>query len=290
MIDEKDLAARLKLIEELAKKDGSEEIKLAVVAAQKYRDEFKAAQTQNNTTNAERAAKDLVALSGIISELARTRNPPQAQFASQKSRWWPYIGMGVLFVVFFGLAAFVTIYIWKSGAGILLTINGTRPLLVIAAILSTITFGGTLIVAPLFSSEGTFDERFRRAREIFLVFSGVFGTVIGFYFGANDSQEEKLIVSAMLEDDTVVAYATGGVPPYSINLTYGPQKLTKAAKTGNGWKSFKLDKETDNIIPLTVSATDSNGLHGKQVLTFSSDVLKDLGWKLPKMSEGTADR
>lgn len=284
----KDLGARAKLIEELAKQDGSEEMQGAAEAAREYLKEFDNAQAQNNTQNAERAAQDIVRLSGIISELAKIRKPSQPQSKLQK--FWPVIGMVLLGLVFFGLAVFVGVYIWRSGIGVLSTIDGTRPLLVIAAILSTITFGGALIVAPLFSSEGTFDERFRRAREIFLVFSGVFGTVIGFYFGANDSQEARLHVSAMLEDDTVVTYASGGVPPYSINLTYGPGKKTKAAKTGNGWSSFQLDKETDNILPLTISATDSSGLHGEQALILDGNELKDLGWKLPKTPQPPASQ
>jgi hypothetical protein len=53
----------------------------------------------------------------------------------------------------------------------------------------------------------------RIAREIFLVFSGIFGTVMGFYFGAGDSKGPQVNVAATLEDATVVAYATGGTLP-----------------------------------------------------------------------------
>ena len=50
-------------------------------------------------------------------------------------------------------------------------------------------FGGALLFGALFSSEGgqELTDRFRHAREIFLVFSGIFGTVVGFYFGAGDT-------------------------------------------------------------------------------------------------------
>lgn len=61
--------------------------------------------------------------------------------------------------------------------------DGTRLLLVFALIISTLTFGGALILGSLFSEE-PLEIRFRHAREIFLVFSGIFATLTGFYFGS----------------------------------------------------------------------------------------------------------
>ena len=47
-----------------------------------------------------------------------------------------------------------------------------RPILTVAAIIATLAYGGGLIFSALYSNEGKFEERFRMAREIFLVFSG----------------------------------------------------------------------------------------------------------------------
>ena len=169
-----ELEIRVKVIEEIAQKDSSQEILNAATRARAELKSFVAAQQAQKTSEAERIAQEIVGLQKSVSQLAAQRSQPQRQTKLQKL--WPYVGMGVLGLVFIGLAAFVAYYVWRAGAGTLSTIEGTRPLLVIAAILSTITFGGALIVAPLFSSVGTFDERFRRAREIFLVFSGIFVT------------------------------------------------------------------------------------------------------------------
>jgi hypothetical protein len=189
--------------------------------------------------------------------------------------------MGVLALVFSGLIAFVVYYVSGVGVTRLATIEGTRPLLVIAAIISTITFGGALLLGSLFSSEGSFEERFRRAREIFLVFSGIFGTVLGFYFGAGESKGPQLSIAGILEDTAVIAYAIGGTPPYKVTVTYGPQKRTKTEDTQTGWARFPFDKRTDNIMPLTVSAADNKGLQGSTTVEVNVEELQKAGWVLP---------
>jgi len=189
--------------------------------------------------------------------------------------------MGVLFLVFFGLLVFLVKYAESVGYAKLATIEATRPLLVVAAIISTIAFGGALLLGSLFSSEGTFEERFRHAREIFLVFSGIFGTVIGFYFGAGESKVAVLGLDGTLQDSTLVTYATGGTPPYKVTVTYGPKGLTKTEDTKTGWAKFEFAKKTDNIVPLKISASDSKSVQGSKSLDLNKDDLKKDGWALP---------
>jgi len=189
--------------------------------------------------------------------------------------------MFVLAIVFGGLAWFIYHYVREVGLARLSTIEGTRPLLVIAAIASTIAFGGALLIGSLFSSEGTYEDRFRHSREVFLVFSGIFGTVLGFYFGAGDSKLPQLGVDATLADTTLVAYAAGGLPPYKITVTYGPKARTKTEEGKLGWVKFPFDKSKDNILPLKLSAFDSKGLQGSLTLDLDKDDLKKSGWALP---------
>lgn len=274
-----ELDLRVKMIEEIGQQDPSREIRNAVTRAQTLLQSFDTAIQAQQTAEAERIAREIVDLAQSVSQLTAQRSQPQLQ--TTLGKWWPYVGMGVLALVFLGLAVFVIYYVSGAGVGTLATIEGTRPLLVIAAIISTITFGGALLVGSLFSSEGSFDERFRRAREIFLVFSGIFGTVLGFYFGAGESKGPQLSIAATLEDTTVIAYATGGNPPYKVTLTYGPQKRTKTEDTKTGWTSVQFDKKIDNIIPLLVSAIDSKGLQGSTTVELSLEELKKAGWVLP---------
>lgn len=190
--------------------------------------------------------------------------------------------MAVLGLVFAVLLWFLFTYANAVGYAKLGTIEGTRPLLTVAAIISTIVFGGALILGSLFSSEGTFQERFRHAREIFLVFSGVFGTVIGFYFGAGDNKDATLGVDATLQEATVVAYATGGTPPYKITITYGPKDAAKTEESKNGWARFSLDKTKDHILPLKVTASDSRSKQGASSVQLLKDDLTKEGWVLPE--------
>jgi hypothetical protein len=97
------------------------------------------------------------------------------------------------------------------------TIESTRLLIVLTLIIAMLGFGGLLISRALFSKEGTqpLQERFRLAREIFLVFSGIFGTIIGFYFGATD--EDKTAIPALeigYANGQVTALVTGGAEPF----------------------------------------------------------------------------
>ena len=274
-----ELELRVKMIEEIGQNDASQEMHNAVTRAQTLLQSFDTAIQTQQTAEADRIAREIIDLAQSVSQLAAQRSQPRPQSRLEKS--WPYVGMGVLALVFIGLAGFIIYYVSDVGVMRLATIEGTRPLLVIAAIISTITFGGALLLGALFSSEGSFDERFRRAREIFLVFSGIFGTVLGFYFGAGESQGPQLSVAGMLEDTTVIAYATGGTPPYKVTVTYAPQQRTKTEDTKTGWASFSFDKKTDNIVPLIVSATDSKGQQGSTTVEVDVAELKKAGWVLP---------
>ena len=188
----------------------------------------------------------------------------------------------MLALVFVALAWFLYSYAAGVGYAKLGTIEGTRPLLVVAAIMSTIAFGGALLFGSLFSSEGTFEERFRHAREIFLVFSGVFGTVLGFYFGAGEGKNASMAVSATRQEATVVAYVSGGTPPYKITATYGPKNTIKSQETKDGWAHLVFDKAVDNIIPLQISATDSKNAQASISVPIEKASLTSEKWTLPE--------
>jgi len=275
--DELDLS--VKLIEELIKVDSSSEIQGAATRARDLLQRFDAAVAAQRTADAETLARELNGLAQSARQLVDQRGQPQS---AKSSGWWPYVGMVVLGAVFVGLALFIARYVDVLGFSALATIEGTRPLLVIAAIVSTIAFGGALVIGSLFASEGSFEERFRRSREIFLVFSGIFGTVIGFYFGAGETKTPQLGLDATLEDATVVAHATNGTPPYTITVTYGPAGKTRKEETKTGWAKFVFDKKTDNVVPTKLSAVDSKNVRGTGELQATKDELKKAGWVLPE--------
>lgn len=182
------------------------------------------------------------------------------------------IGIIILLVAFGGVAYFMGAYIWKVDISELRTIEGSRPILTITAVLATIAFGGGLVFAALFSNEGAFENRFRMAREIFLVFSGVFATVVGFHFGKPDTprsdfsntveQSKQPSKVAVLEtiasekDGKLVFAIKGGTPPFEVT-----GKLDDTAIGAKGasplsidLKGFDLSKE---IGVLTIKLVDA---------------------------------
>jgi hypothetical protein len=258
------LQSKIDLLAEIAKTDTSETVQNAYKSAAADFEKYKQQAAAGNNAEADKLAQNIIQLADSVYQVAQQR----AQ--SKLGKAWPIFGMVVLAIAFLALIGFLFFYIRDVGLNRLATIEGTRPLLVISAIVSTILFGGALLLGSLFSSEGTYEDRFRHAREIFLVFSGIFGTVIGFYFGASDSKGPQLNVSATLEDTTLVANVVGGTPPYKVTVAYG-KGCSKTEESKQGWARFVFDKTLNNLAGAKISAIDSKALQGE----FSLSEIKD---------------
>lgn len=92
------------------------------------------------------------------------------------------------------------------------------------------------------------DARFDKAKEIFSLLIGIFGTIIGFYFGSIKAEEETkgtdMAVAAPLVPDTVAAgqpvsvisNASGGSPPYLYSVGFDPAAAGAGfVKRSQGW-------------------------------------------------------
>lgn len=269
MATKAELEARAAFIAKLAKKDSATFSALSE-EAQKLLAAHETATTANDAAAAEKAAQDLLSLNASATQLA-------GQGATTFQKFWTGVGVGVLLLVVALLFTAVVIYLNELGAERLISIEGTRPLLTITAIVATVVFGGALLLGALFSSEAEFEVRFRHAREIFLVFSGIFGTVVGFYFGAGDDDERRVIVDATVERATVVAYATGGTSPYTISLSYGKDgKSKESIDTADGWAEFTLKPGADLAKPLLVEVADAKRQTGSKDVKLTDAQRKEL--------------
>lgn len=147
-------------------------------------------------------------------------------------------------VVLVGIGIVLWTFVSNALPGSLATINGARPLITLAAIISTVGFGASLVLAALFASDANFETRFRTAREIFLVFSGVFATVVGFHFGAGQTSMEP----PSLPSVNKISYADGkwqvtvdgGTPEYLVEADFDGTK-----KTGKGASPVTVDLGVD---------------------------------------------
>jgi hypothetical protein len=103
---------------------------------------------------------------------------------------WSWFSILFIFTVTLGFFGGIFLFFKGLGPDRYSSIAATRPILVFTLIVAMLGFGGLLIVRALFSTEEgeQLQNRFRLAREVFLVFAGIFGTIIGFYFGAADGE------------------------------------------------------------------------------------------------------
>jgi hypothetical protein len=156
-------------------------------------------------------------------------------------------------VVVGGIAVTLWTFVSNATPGSLSTIDGARPIITLAAIISTVGFGASLVLAALFASDANFETRFRTAREIFLVFSGVFATVVGFHFGAGQSptagQTAPVSISRMsVQGGKLNVFIEGGVPPYVVEAEFDGVRRTAE---GASPVAVELGKEVNATKPIS---------------------------------------
>jgi hypothetical protein len=195
----------------------------------------------------------------------------------------------------------VAVVIWQilaqMGAHAWQTIEGGRAVLLVALTAAFVTFGGALTISPLFddSSNGELaDQRFRRAREVFLLFAGMFSTVVGFYFASAGSSSTPVVLThdwnAKLGELRVSI--VGGKPPYSVDVEAGPEAKPKGIKKlGNigTLPAFTFAKDKEWPTPLTIVATDSANSSARITFSPDSKELEAEGFKPPQKMPMAAD-
>jgi hypothetical protein len=183
----------------------------------------------------------------------------------------------------------VAVTIGKMGASSWQTITGGRAVLLLALTFAFVTFGGALLIAPLFS-EGSIEERFRRSREVFLLFAGMFTTVVGFYFA---SANQPFLGSELLIAETFDSHkgelqvaVAGGKPPYTIEVEYGEKaevkKKAPEVLDTPGTVRFGFLKKTDWPKPMTIKVKDSADSQAARLVVLDKDELIAEGFKEPK--------
>jgi hypothetical protein len=150
-------------------------------------------------------------------------------------------------------------YFWGLGPERYSTIEATRPVLVFTLIVAMLGFGGLMIFKAF---DGNVDkENFAHAREIFLVFAGIFGTIIGFYFGAADQQDgtpPSLSEPAYVNGAISVEIA-GGAAPFISLLTVESRPQDSQVRQGDlRALSFDVGEHCPPDASITVVDGDGN--------------------------------
>lgn len=155
-------------------------------------------------------------------------SPPPPTPIGKATPW--LIGLAIILYV-----ASLWLYFYGIGSDRYDTIESTRPVLVFTLIVAMLGYGGVLIFRSLFAPDDDLGKRFAHAREIFLIFSGIFGTIIGFYFGAadDDTSTPPSLSEPAYENGRISVEIQGGVAPFISLLTIESQPNAEQALQGD---------------------------------------------------------
>ena len=175
--------------------------------------------------------------------------------------------LGVMFLLM------MAIFGWDRGK-VLFTMAQPEFARGLITYLFTIVTIGTAIVLIVSGLTGGSKEQFDRGKEILGLLLGVFGTMVGFYFGSEASHARpRLSLSAPLlsatevvagEKLTMTALVQGGVPPYRLGISVGESPPTSYDQSprGDGWiVSTITGRAVSAATPNTVwiAVQDGNG-------------------------------
>jgi len=170
-------------------------------------------------------------------------------------------------------------YFYGIGADRYGTIEATRPVLVFTLIVAMLGFGGLLIFFSLFART-QLGQNFSKAREIFLVFSGIFGTIIGFYFGAADEEavaKAMTLTVSVAEGRQLSVAVEGGSGPFIGTITL-PNQSAGTAVTSNE-RSLRFDiAEAACPAEARIVIFDGRGGRGEAKVEQAREALSTAGW------------
>lgn len=140
----------------------------------------------------------------------------------------------------------------------------------------TIGTAVVLVVAALTADETPANERrFERGKEILSLLLGVFGTIVGFYFGsevaAKGQPQETIVKIAPLRlnpasvspgaEFTLTTYVSGGKAPYKYGAGFDKEDIKPDTPVDlNGWiiKTFSAPKVAATVVRIVVEDADGH--------------------------------
>jgi hypothetical protein len=187
----------------------------------------------------------------------------------------PFIALLILFGVLMLLGAAVTGF---DKGEVLLSMRRAafaRGLITYLFALVTIGTAVCLVVSALIGGENI-EKRFEQGKDILGLLLGVFGTIVGFYFGSELAQSgaaergelavtTPLVSPAMATSGQTLAVTTavrGGIPPYRFGLGVGDEKpVAVETVRSDGWAigSLQVPSSTEQSVMITVMVIDAEG-------------------------------
>jgi hypothetical protein len=140
---------------------------------------------------------------------------------------------------------------------------------------------GTMFIALLLAIGALLGDQpeqiFAKGKEVLTVLIGVFGTILGFYFGtAGGAQKIDVAEIRIIEDAKPVqlmTHVTGGTPPYRYSITFSDKNFPASASvtdllSKDGWIIEKLDT-VPTTGSITVDVSDSRDFKSSRLRRLS---------------------
>jgi len=178
-----------------------------------------------------------------------------------------------IMVILLGVTLLIGLSAFDKDAGLLARMaNPSFARGLITYLFAVTTIGTTVVLVMAALTKGTDEETFERGKEALGLLLGVFGTIVGFYFGSSTGATATLSVSephlsaASVSSGgsvTVSAVLSGGNPPYRYSVGSGEaSSLVPDQPVGSdrwivaNFKAPVVDKET--VIPIHLVVADSS--------------------------------
>jgi hypothetical protein len=184
--------------------------------------------------------------------------------------------MGVLFLLFCAIVG------WDKGLVLsnMAKVDYARGLITYLFAVVTIGTAVILVVSALIApADDAHQKQFERGKEILALLLGVFGTIVGFYFGSEVAKgaEQMLRIAPIHLSSTSVApnlkfdimtVVSGGLPPYRYGVGLdNPSVGTTEEVDKSGWIEKELTAPAANkeeTVSVTIRVQDARGNETQQ--------------------------
>lgn len=169
----------------------------------------------------------------------------------------------------------------------IMDLGAARQVIMFAMIVAVVGFGGALIILPFCLADDTdtkpgIADRFRLSREIFLVFSSIFATVVGFYFGGSGIASRApgaIGIVPTLSSGVLSITISGGEPPYKAGIKYSDGTDADLAGTEGDGAVWTLKPDAHCPAGAMISVSGANGATYPAVpLNITREAFRNAGW------------
>ncbi len=166
-----------------------------------------------------------------------------------------------------------------------------RGLITFIVAVGTIAIAIIIVLFALMSKTSDMKERFNRGKEVLSIFIGVLGTIVGFYYGTSNDNEDKLslniakpIITIQKTKDgqnaKIVTFISNGTLPYSYLISIPKTNIAaiEGLSSQDGWinETIKLPNNLNNNLELKIEIIDAKGVKKQHSIPIKEYIQKNI--------------